>query len=87
MSAVDKIKKNETGGTCSTYGRKDRCIQDFGGNLKEDLRIDGGIILERVFKKWDGGLGWIDLAQDTYRLRAILNAVMNYGFQKCRKFP
>ena len=41
----------------------------------------------RVFKKLDGGLGWIDLAQDTYRLCALMNAVMNFGFQKFREFP
>jgi hypothetical protein len=26
----DKIKKNEMGGTCSTYGREERRIQGFG---------------------------------------------------------
>jgi hypothetical protein len=27
----NQIEKNEVGGTCSTYGGKERCIQDFGG--------------------------------------------------------
>ena len=27
----DKIEKNEMGGTCSTYGGEERCIQGFGG--------------------------------------------------------
>jgi hypothetical protein len=27
----DQIKKNDTGGACSAYGRQKRCIQDFGG--------------------------------------------------------
>jgi hypothetical protein len=27
----NQIDKNETGGACSTYGGKERCIQDFGG--------------------------------------------------------
>ena len=40
----------------------------------------------RVFKNLDGGLGWIDLAQDTYRLCALLNAVMKSGYQKCGEF-
>jgi hypothetical protein len=27
----DEIKKNEVGGACSTYGGREKCIQDFGG--------------------------------------------------------
>ena len=27
----DRIEKNEVGGTCSTYGGEERCIQGFGG--------------------------------------------------------
>jgi hypothetical protein len=39
-----------TGGASSKYGRKERCIQGFGGNLKErdhleERDIDGRIIL------------------------------------------
>jgi hypothetical protein len=26
----DEIEKNEMGGACSMYGRKERCIQDIG---------------------------------------------------------
>jgi hypothetical protein len=39
--------------------------------------IDGKIILSWIFRKWDGGMDWINLAQDRDRQRAILNAVMN----------
>jgi hypothetical protein len=27
----DQIEKNEMGEVCSMFGRKERCIQDFGG--------------------------------------------------------
>jgi hypothetical protein len=29
-----KIEKNEIGGTCSTYGCKERCVQSFGGETR-----------------------------------------------------
>jgi hypothetical protein len=46
----DQLKNNEIGGTCSTYGGEERCIQRFGGgNLEErdhliDTGIDGGLV-------------------------------------------
>jgi hypothetical protein len=52
----------------------------------EDLRehdhlghpgVDGRIILKWMFKKRDGGMDWIELAQDRDRWRAVVNAVMN----------
>ena len=49
------------------------------GNLREgdhleDPDVD---ILKWIFKKWDGGVGWIDLAQNRDRWRVLVNAVMN----------
>jgi hypothetical protein len=43
----------------------------------EDPGVDGRIIIKWMFKKWDGGMDWIDMAQDRDRWRALVNAVMN----------
>ena len=42
------------------------------GNLRErdhfeDPVVDGKIIMRRVFRKWDGDMDWIYLAQDKGR--------------------
>jgi len=49
----DKIKKNETGGSCSAYGGG-----DWWGNLRDrdllgDPGVDGRIILRMIFRKWN----------------------------------
>ena len=51
------------------------------GNLRErdhleDPGLDGRIILRWIFRKWDGGVDWIDLAQNRDRWRALVNAIM-----------
>jgi hypothetical protein len=33
----------------------------------EDTGVDGRILLEWIFRKWDAGMGWIDLAEDRDR--------------------
>jgi hypothetical protein len=43
----------------------------------EDTGVDGRIIFKWIFKKWDGGMDWIDKAQDRHRWRAVVSAVMN----------
>jgi hypothetical protein len=44
----------------------------------EDPGVDGRIILRWLFRKREvGGMDWIELAQDRYRWRTLVNAVMN----------
>jgi hypothetical protein len=55
-----------------------------GRNHLEDPDVNGRIILKWIFRKWDRGMDWIDLAQDRDRWRALVNVVMNFGFHKMR---
>jgi hypothetical protein len=50
------------------------------GEQLEDQGTGRMIILKWVFKKWDGGTDWIDLAQDRDRWRAVVHAVMSLRF-------
>jgi hypothetical protein len=70
-------------GTCNTYGGKREVHTGFWwGDLREgdhlvDPGVVGRIILKQIFKKLDGGMNWIELAQDRDRWRALVNVVMN----------
>ena len=53
------------------------------GNLRErdhlkDPGVDGRIILRWKFRKWDGGMDWIELSQSRDRWRALVNTVLNF---------
>jgi hypothetical protein len=65
------------------YGGKSEVHTGFWwGDLREgdhfgDPGVDGRIILKLIFKTWDGGMDWIELAQDRNRWRALMNAATN----------
>jgi hypothetical protein len=56
------------------------------GDHLEDPCVDGRIILRLILEKWNGGMDWIDLAQDLDRWRAVVNVVMNLRALKCGEF-
>jgi hypothetical protein len=43
----------------------------------ENPGVGGRAILKYIFRKLDGGIGWIELAQHRDRWPAVENAVMN----------
>jgi hypothetical protein len=51
----------------------------------EDPGVDGRIIVKGIFMKWDWGMGWIDVAQNGHKWRALVKAVIKFGFLKCRE--
>ena len=64
--AVEKIE-NEMGWACGAYGEERGVYRVLvgkpeGRNHWGDLGVDGGIILERISRRWDvgiwTGLGW-----------------------------
>jgi len=78
----DQIKKNETGGACSTYGGGERCIRRPEGKRplgRPRLRWEDNIKVYFKDVGWEV-MDWIDLAQDRDRWRDLVNAVMNLRF-------
>ena len=45
--------------------------------LLEDTCLDWRIILKCIYRKWDGAMDRIDVAQNRDRWRTLVNAVIN----------
>jgi len=53
----------------------------------EDPGVDGRITLQWTYRKWDGGMEWIDLAQNRDRWRGSFECGNEpSGSTKCREF-
>ena len=44
----------------------------------EERGVDGRIILRWIFRKWGGGIDWLDLVTDRDRWLTLVKAVMNF---------
>jgi len=70
---VIKSRRMRWAGHVARVGSGDVHTRFWWGKLKErdhleDLILEGSIIfILYIFKQWDGGMGWIDLAQDRDR--------------------
>jgi hypothetical protein len=63
-------------------GRREVYTGFCWGNFKErdnleDPGLDRRIILKWIFRKWDGGVDWIDTVRNRDGCGAVVNAVMN----------
>ena len=84
-SNIFRVKKSRRmrWGHVERMGRVGLYTGFWWGNLSErdhlgNLGIDGRIIFNWIFRKWDVGvMDWIELAQERNRWRALENAVMN----------
>jgi hypothetical protein len=60
------------------------------GNLRERVYlkyagINGRILLNWLFRKWDGDMDWIDLTQDRDEWRAFENTTMKCSLREMWK--
>ena len=82
MDYASYQSKNEKAKYVACMGGDERCTQSVGGKPDErshleDLGVNGKI-LKLIFSQRNRGMGWIDLAQNTDRWRAIVNTIMKF---------
>jgi hypothetical protein len=69
----------------NVWGKREVHTGFWWGDLREgghlgDPGVNGRTILKWIFKKWDEGIDWIELAQDRNTWWILVNAVMNPRF-------
>jgi hypothetical protein len=69
IARVIKSTRMRWAGHVACMGRREEYTGFWWGNLRERNRlelpgVDGRIILRWIFRKWNGGMDWIDPAQD-----------------------
>jgi hypothetical protein len=79
---VIKSRKMRWAGHVAWMGRGEAYTRFWWGNLRErdhweDPGIEGRIIFRWIFRYWDGGINWNDLAQDRERWWTPVNTVKN----------
>jgi hypothetical protein len=79
---VIKSRRMRWVGHVARMGEKRGAYRIWWGDLREgdhlgDPDVDGRMVLKRIFNKWDGGMNWIELAEDRDRWRDLVSAVMN----------
>jgi len=80
----DQVKEDETGRTCNTHGRVEKCIQNFGrkswrgrSSSKTLRRRWGGSIIMDLREIGWKSVNWIRLTQDREQWRDLVDTVMN----------
>jgi hypothetical protein len=79
---VIKLRRMRWAGHVARMEKREVHTGFWWGDLREsdhlgDPGVDGRIILKWFFKKWDGGMDCIELAEVRDRWRVLVNAVMN----------
>jgi hypothetical protein len=81
---VTKLRGIRWAGHVDRTGRRDAytefwCCILMETDKLEYLGVDVKIILRWIYSKWDVGMDWIEVAQDSYSWRMLLKAVMKFG--------
>jgi phosphoglycerate dehydrogenase-like enzyme len=70
------------GRACSTYSERRDAYRILVAKPRKRPRhrLEGSVILKWIFKKFSGGVDWINMSKDKNRWVAVVNAVMNLQF-------